>query len=438
MSTEQRPKPAPVTFDNRKSERFSEIKLTLKFITPMFGGGTTTRKAGEGSQFKDCDEVTPVRGASIRGQLRFWWRATSGAWCKDIKDMREREDALFGRAAKTVDGESRGPGAVGLLVDSKGLGQPEPRRIMTFERGYAQALDNARGLAYGAFSLAPQREDANRGHTTPGVLHEFRSTSAFSLIITCPEKDREELLLALSAWVAFGGLGGRTSRGFGRIADAADSRELYGANEVLAKVKAKGNALVSDVPHLSADERHYVHAPMDHNGALFELQWFRQGRGTGGRNKGEQKNRPGRSRWPDADYIRKITNRSDPNHRQPLTSVEKFSKAMFGLPIVFHFQSKSDPTDQSLQPHRADGKRMERMPSALRIAPQEDGKTWFVALQGVCPAAVSLRDETHRQFELTDDERKTLQNYAIRNGGHDALFSDVDPLVSFLNYVSGR
>ena len=40
---------------------------SYKLITPLFGGGV---EAGKN------DENIPVNGKCIRGQLRFWWRAT--------------------------------------------------------------------------------------------------------------------------------------------------------------------------------------------------------------------------------------------------------------------------------------------------------------------------------------------------------------------------
>ena len=60
-------KPAPVNF---KNDRHSG-SITLEFLTPMFGGGFDSHTS-EGAQHKPIDFVTPVRVASIRGQLRHW------------------------------------------------------------------------------------------------------------------------------------------------------------------------------------------------------------------------------------------------------------------------------------------------------------------------------------------------------------------------------
>lgn len=69
-----------------QQKHWSEKTYRIEVITPMFGGVFP----GE------TDTVTPVRASSIRGQLRFWWRATIGAKCTDIDDLAKREGAIWG------------------------------------------------------------------------------------------------------------------------------------------------------------------------------------------------------------------------------------------------------------------------------------------------------------------------------------------------------
>src|SRR5690348_3068260 len=67
-----------------------------ELITPLFGGGV---EPGVN------DEVTPISGKAIRGQLRFWWRATRGQFGGDdegLRKMKECEDLIWG-AASTPD-----------------------------------------------------------------------------------------------------------------------------------------------------------------------------------------------------------------------------------------------------------------------------------------------------------------------------------------------
>jgi len=59
----------------------------IEVITPIFGGGT---EAGVN------DPVTLIRPSSIRGHLRFWWRATRGANCASVSELRQREGEIWG------------------------------------------------------------------------------------------------------------------------------------------------------------------------------------------------------------------------------------------------------------------------------------------------------------------------------------------------------
>src|SRR3954452_25021115 len=59
----------------------------IELITPLFGGGV---EAGEN------DSTMPIRGTSIRGQLQFWWRATRGAACESVEELRRRHRDVWG------------------------------------------------------------------------------------------------------------------------------------------------------------------------------------------------------------------------------------------------------------------------------------------------------------------------------------------------------
>ncbi|MBI2806670.1 MAG: type III-B CRISPR module RAMP protein Cmr1 [Planctomycetes bacterium] len=73
------PKPTP----GRTGERSYDIEL----ITPMFGGGVSTRVN---------DPSFPIRPTSIRGQLQFWWRATVGAQYATRQELRAAQSAVWG------------------------------------------------------------------------------------------------------------------------------------------------------------------------------------------------------------------------------------------------------------------------------------------------------------------------------------------------------
>ena len=63
------------------------INFRIRLITPMFGGGVVPGVV---------DISNPIRAASIRGHLRFWWRATAGSQFRTPQDLYEAEAALWG------------------------------------------------------------------------------------------------------------------------------------------------------------------------------------------------------------------------------------------------------------------------------------------------------------------------------------------------------
>lgn len=69
----------------------SSLDLTVHLKTPLFGGGV---RAGY------LDPATPFRTSAIRGQLRFWWRATMGAQYETHRELHERESAIFGDTSR--------------------------------------------------------------------------------------------------------------------------------------------------------------------------------------------------------------------------------------------------------------------------------------------------------------------------------------------------
>jgi CRISPR-associated protein Cmr1 len=122
----------------------------------------------------------------------------------------------------------------------------------------------------------------------------------------------------------------------------------------------------------SAEEAHKL--------AVDALRRFRQGVGVG-RNEGQQRNRPGRSRWPEADEIRRLQRKHPPEHA-PVHPVRAFPRGAFGMPIVFHFMGAGEPADAQLVP----GEKVGRMTSPLILRPVELGGRWHaMAVRLVVP-----------------------------------------------------
>jgi len=157
------------------------LSLEIKVVTPLFGGGA---EAGVN------DPVTPIRGSSIRGHLRFWWRATRGANCESVKDLRKKEGEIWGTTEE--------PSKVSLVVsNTRGHGKRQHTDDYGFDR-------------YGpeAYVLFSAKQNKN-------VL--AKEGIRFILELDYPKNLENEIKPALWAWLNFGGIGARTRRGCGAL-----------------------------------------------------------------------------------------------------------------------------------------------------------------------------------------------------------------------------
>lgn len=350
----------------------SELEVELGIITPVFGGGAHIDPAR--THQKEVDHRTPIRGSAIRGQLRFWWRAAIGCLLGSHRELLERETAIWGNASS--------PGAVALSVARQPAVAPRGETVYeTYQANNGayrvRPVRGAEDLAYGAFSLQPQSEHLKSndpGLRAPGVLHTL--TEPFRLTLRFPESMRQDVETALTCWTSFGGLGGRTRRGFGAIQHQASSpeeivRRFNRTGPTLDQVPSLHGARIATLPARFPTALDALRA------GLAVLRKMRQGPGYG-RNPGSaHPNRPGRSRWPEPELIRKLTNQSNPQHRERLVNVDAMPRWRFGMPIVFHFQGGGDPNDTHLKPRGH-----ERMASPLIIRPFKlaNGKYGCLAL----------------------------------------------------------
>jgi len=356
-------KPAP-TFDpadldlaapdtrNTTAEQTAIIERSFRFLTPMFGGGVEVK-----GPEKPHDPVTAIRVASIRGQLRFWWRACNPGHAESVEQLRQQEAEVWGSTSN--------PSAVTIAV-TKQPGGHEPFNVYGRDKiGRWAPMENREEVAYGAFPLKPG--DKDRGQR-PGTLSEFSHPDfklVFHLVIRHPEvhnisldEARNGIEEALTAWSLFGGLGGRTRRGFGAIECSDGTSDLDAAQRFLKKLEDR--RLLDGVPSLCGATLTHASGTTTALDAwrrgLSLLQSFRQGKGVGrGAGSGP---RPGRSYWPEAEEIRHQTGSRAPKHQPLPNPIRRFPRAAFGLPIIFHFHpgtdsdpgSRGDPADVTLEP----------------------------------------------------------------------------------------
>jgi CRISPR-associated protein Cmr1 len=321
--------------EKKPEKQWHTYSCTL--VTPMYGGGVN---AGE------VDKDMPIRASSIRGQLRFWWRIACGPFADtkvaNSKVMRDKEEAIWG-----------GIGCDGT-VSSKLQIRISSGKINTTQLQKSSSIQG-KGIKY-VLGAGDEIDCLQSGY-------KFDVEISYSDRITAEQiKQIEE---TIRWWASFGGIGGRTRRGFGAI--KISGLKPVEATEMKDSMKLE---LVS-----GPNERElFGSAEGAWKEATRRLYTFRQGKNIG-RNEG-QGNRPGRSRWPEPDQLRRMSGKSKENHEPEHKAGNVFPRAAFGMPIIFDFndRSKKEPSTMTLLPLGA-----QRMASPLILRPYYDGEKWYAS-----------------------------------------------------------
>lgn len=402
--------PIPKTRHQARETREFQIQL----VTPMFGGGVV---AGE------PDPTFPIRGTSIRGQLQFWWRATVGAQYETLAELRTAQSEIWG----STEWVSR----VQVLVEKVEACVPAPcAKIRPNYKGKNQVFweppfqfhkdPRDDSLPYALFPFQGKPADQKGPQVDPACCITKLN---FQLIIRCPIELWPQVEPAVWAWVNFGGIGARTRRGCGAIFcnslapnDATDLATMWKKHMPAMFPKREwptvANAILSGQP---------VSDPIEAwDQVIGKLWFFRQGNDFA-RDPG---NPPSRSRFPEPDTIRRITDSWKSGHepRDEKSIPNGFPRAEFGLPIVFHFKDgkkeatdtrQLEPYDTVLQPffagedstgHKLDsegfpiGKTKDRMASPLIL------KSLRLAKGQAIPLILQLSTELPQRVELQNNK----------------------------------
>ena len=341
------------------------------------------------------DDITPISGKGIRGQLRFWWRATRGGQFNgSLKDLKKCEAEIWG-AASTENANS---------ISHVEIEVCDVLRVGTQEKPYkakGKVNNGWEDLAYAAFPF----------QDNPQEVCKYKFTLKVSYPESIKRNDggimhlKKEIDAALWAWSAFGGVGARTRRGFGILNSGTLPPKV---NKIEMRMKDDLNHYVEQekwpesVPHLTRDLSFVIVSKKEHNNRvpfasvnevwehlIKGLKDFRQARSG----------RIGRSKWPEPEQIRRITGQRSHPADPILLSVEKFPRAVFGLPIIFHFKGGNEkpPYSLNLEPvittlkgnKDSNDEFYERLASPLILRPLSCGINQAVGL------AVLPRGSTH-------------------------------------------
>jgi CRISPR-associated protein Cmr1 len=205
---------------NLVSRRDVLVDIQLAVVTPLFGGGAAPRVS---------DGLLPIRGAAVRGHLRFWWRACHAHLFADAADLFARESAVWGETAGGAGGG--GPSAIDVEVRIVDPGtcesyfpwrdelnqEAQPRWRFQGSPSFPDyALFPFQGVPKHGFP--PEQWQPPPSDPLIGVKFRLQLTVSPSRSSPLP---RDELATAaeraVAAWVLFGGIGARTRRGCGSL-----------------------------------------------------------------------------------------------------------------------------------------------------------------------------------------------------------------------------
>lgn len=176
-----------------------KIVFEVETITPMFLSGADQGKA-------------ELRAASIKGLMRYWWRAVCAQ--DDIEQLRNDEARLFGSSNEKIGGSKF----------SIRVTQPDNNPLLDLKSEIADRNGHIQqtGIGYLLYSTF-MRKTSKRPY--------FQAGSSFR--ITIASRHKEQLSkAAASFWtlVFFGGIGSRARRGAGNIVvtEVEDKHGLLG------------------------------------------------------------------------------------------------------------------------------------------------------------------------------------------------------------------
>lgn len=388
-----------------------DVALPLEIVTPIIGGGVESLIP---------DKVDSVRVPSIRGALRSWWRAI-------VPEIAPAE--LFWREVLLWGGVSVGDGRAGVRslvevsVTVTKVGEPVaagthretqngPRLSPSPDWGPDEAsAEKYKKLDYALFPLqhpeAKLDSEHRNGKKELGTK-KIRTELAFELHLRIRDTRgskldplkfpalAHEVLAAAWLWVHFGGLGARTTRGFGGLR-TTDGLRFGGFHSSLTKnfrdgwsdrfspskpffERAKGVLPYPPAPGVAVRSwPHFDHARLlvgpvqadaiTAQGVLVSaLKNIRQGPGLG--RKTNSKGGTGGSLWPETNWMRAIAELE--GYEDNLYN--NAPRAAFGLPLEMKFKSVGGSGDD-----RANGRIIPliagRLTSPLRICAVFDQQT---------------------------------------------------------------
>lgn len=211
------------------------LTATYRIVTPMFLG--------------DADQkATEIRPPSVKGALRFWWRALNWGRFRNgaddataLRNLHEAETELFGAAADEKN-DKTGQSRFWLTVQADSLKFKNKGHTHNQFKNH----DAARYLGYGLMEAFASREkNTQAGQLMRDCIDE---NQRFVVKLLCRDEAEQSVQEALVAFGLFGGLGSRTRHGMGSVS----LMELRQDENLIWKPPASREAYIQAVRNLLA------------------------------------------------------------------------------------------------------------------------------------------------------------------------------------------
>jgi CRISPR-associated protein Cmr1 len=200
----------------------THIIAHYRAVTPLFLGGAENTAEAE------------LRPASIKGALRFWWRALQWGTVDTVAALKEKESDLFGssevREEKTPAGKTLYKGGQArflLTITEHQHPDPLPVGDILSKDGSSAVLasskptdrvgDGARYLGYGLMEAFDGKNTKGGRLTRPCIAAPFAFTVRIAFRKDVGDQEIEEIKNALKLLGLCGGLGSRSRRGWGSL-----------------------------------------------------------------------------------------------------------------------------------------------------------------------------------------------------------------------------
>ncbi|MGI6363387.1 MAG: type III-B CRISPR module RAMP protein Cmr1 [Bacillota bacterium] len=161
-----------------------KIVATYKIVTEMFMGD------------KDPNTSARLRVASVKGALRFWFRAISLAQYQTWEKVQEAEADVFGGINKQA----------AILMSLEGFSKLSTKPNSQIWKG---------GRGYLAYGLEREKTSGNKKELRPYI--EPRQIFSLNFLVRKSNIDISNFLKAVKLLGLIGGLGSRSRRGFGSV-----------------------------------------------------------------------------------------------------------------------------------------------------------------------------------------------------------------------------